>query len=171
MEDMAIDPVLCRRSIRKFKQQGLQDSILRRLLSAAMCAPSADDERPWHFAVIQDKLSKKDLSEAWPLAHAVAEAPAVIVVCGDESLQKQQGCWLLDCSAATENILIEAQYLGLGAVWLGVYPVEGRIQRVRSLLNAPRSIIPFALVPVGYPGETRESHSRYDEKRVHGARW
>jgi nitroreductase len=166
-----VDSVLGRRSIRKYQKRDVDNELVRRLLTAAMSAPSAEDERPWHFAIIRDQSVKAELAEVWLVAHIVNDAPLVLVVCGDESLQKRQNCWMLDCAAATENILIEAHNLGLGGIWLGVYPVEGRIQRVRSILHAPQSIIPFALVPIGYPGEIKEPLSRYDDTRVHDKQW
>jgi len=166
-----IDPVLCRRSIRKFKKNPIDNAQVKRLLTAAMCAPSAEDERPWHFIVVRDNPVKNDLAEAWPLAHIVNDAAVAIVVCGDESLQKVQNCWMLDCAAATENLLVEAQYIGLGAVWLGLYPVEGRIQRVRDILGAPRSVIPFSIIPIGIPDESKEPLSRYDERKIHNQKW
>lgn len=171
MEVDIIDPVLSRRSIRKYQKRNLKELHIHRLLNAGMSAPSADDERPWHFIIVQENALKRELSESWPLAHILKDAPVCFVVCGDELLQKQQGCWMLDCAAATQNMLIEAHYLGLGAVWLGIYPVEGRIQRVRSILGAPRSIIPFAIIPVGYSDEIKEPQTRYDERRVHFQRW
>jgi nitroreductase len=136
-----------------------------------MCAPSVDDERPWHFAIIKNDILKNEIGETWPLAQVVKDAPLAIIVCGDELLQKQQNCWMIDCAAATENILIESQFIGLGAAWLAVYPVEGRIQRIRTLLNAPKSIIPFSIVPIGYPAETKEPVSRYNENRIHNQTW
>jgi nitroreductase len=136
-----------------------------------MCAPSADDERPWHFIVVRDLALQQELSIISVYTHVVAKAPLAIVVCGDETLQKQQGCCILDCAAATENILLEAEQIGLGAVWLGIYPIEGRIQKVRSILAVPKNIIPFSIVAAGYPAEHKAPVQRYDERRVHRQRW
>jgi nitroreductase len=171
MEIDTVDPVISRRSIRKFTEKPLKESLVRRILNAAMCAPSADDERPWHFIVIRDIAVKGALSEVWPLAHIIKNAPLAIVVCGDEALHKRHDCWMLDCSAAVQNILIEAQYLGLGAVWLGVYPVEERIKIVRDILGVPKSITPFAIIPIGHPNESKERFSRFNEDRVHREKW
>ena len=79
--------------------------------------------------------------------------------------------WVQDCSAAVENILIEAVLLGLGAVWLGVYPLDERVQGLRRLLGIPDDVIPFAVVPVGHPAENKEPADRYDPGRVHRERW
>jgi nitroreductase len=164
-------PVLGRRSIRRFTGDPVSETQLHTLIEAAMCAPSADDERPWHFVAIRDLSIRLKLAEVSPATHIIKDGQLAIVVCGDDSLQKQQGCWTLDCAAATENILIEAHFIGLGAVWLGVYPVEGRIQRIRNILVMPQNIVPFSIVAVGYPAEHKEFSSRYDERRLHLERW
>ena len=166
-----MDPVLTRRSIRKYTNQPVSEKILQTLLKAAMVAPSAGDERPWHFLIIQDHQILDQIPEIHPYAHVAKQAPVVILVCGDEKLQKHQGFWIQDCAAATENILIEIQQLGLGAVWLGIYPVQGRVEGFRRLLNIPEHVIPFALIPVGYPGEHKDPADRYDKSRVHYNRW
>lgn len=162
-----MDPVLARRSIRKYTKQPVSSDIVTTLLKAAMRAPSADDERPWHFVVLTDDEVKRQISGIHPYANAAEHAPVVIMVCGDETLQKIQGFWVQDCSAATENILIEAQTQGLGGVWMGVYPIEGRIESLRQLLNIPGHIIPFSLVAIGYPAEMKEPGNRFDESRIH----
>ena len=80
-----------------------------------------------------------------------------LLICGDETRQKQRGFWVQDCAAATENILIEAQQLGLGGVWLGVYPVEGRVQGLPAIAEYPDYVVPFALVIVGFPAERQKA--------------
>ncbi len=166
-----MDPVLSRRSVREYTAQPVPDEMVHTLLKAAMTAPSAGDERPWHFIVIDDQQIKERIPEIHRSAHMAPNAPVAILVCGDENLQKHRGFWVQDCAAATENVLIEAQQLGLGAVWLGVYPVEGRVQGYRRLLNTPRHVIPFALVLVGYPSQRKNPADRYDDSRVHTNGW
>jgi nitroreductase len=99
------------------------------------------------------------------------EAPMAILVCGDLELESHKGYWVQDCSAATENILIEIAENNLGAVWLGMYPREERVEYIRRVLNIPDHVVPFALIPVGYPAETKKTSSRYDESRVHYEQW
>jgi len=161
------DPVLTRRSIRRYTSRPVDNEQIHLLLCAAMSAPSAEDERPWYFVVALEAPLRLQLSEVSAFTHIVKDAPAAIIVCGDESLQKQVGCWVLDCAAATENILIEANHIGLGAVWLGIYPVEGRIQKVRAILSLPKNIVPFAIVPIGHPAEKKEPRVRFDKQKVH----
>ena len=99
------------------------------------------------------------------------EAQLAIVVCADLDKEKHGGYWVQDCSAATENILIEAQHLGLGSVWLGVYPREDRVKGIKEILNLPERIIPLSIVSLGYPAEKKEPSNRYDKLRIHINEW
>ena len=98
-------------------------------------------------------------------------ADVAIVVCGDEAKQVFDGYWVQDCSAATENILIKAEDKGLGAVWLGVYPLEDRVNKLKEVLNLPESVIPLAIIPVGYPDENKQAVDRFNKERIHYDRW
>jgi nitroreductase len=165
------DPVLGRRTVNHFTDTAIEEKNIYRLIQAAMSAPSVDDERPWHFIVVQEVLKRSALAEISPYLYIAQEGPASVIVCGDESLQKQQGCWVLDCSAATQNMLIEAQVIDLGAIWLRIYPVEGRIQKVRSILNIPQHIIPFSMVVFGHPADEKAPLDLYDPERIHREIW
>jgi nitroreductase len=166
-----MDATLLRMNVRSFTNHAVCQESVRKLLQAAMAAHSEGDERPWHFMVIEDAAIREQIADIHPYAHMVPQAPVAILVCGDLTLQKHSGFWVQDCAAATENILIEAQSLGLGAVWLGIHPVEGRVQNFRKLLDLPSHVVPFALTPVGYPAEQNGLKSRYDESRVHFGHW
>ncbi|ADG81954.1 nitroreductase [Thermincola ferriacetica] len=166
-----MEAIFSRRSIRKYTGDAVPDDTVKDLLRAAMSAPSAGNERPWHFIVIKDRQILTQVPEFHPYAHMLKEAPLAILVCGDEQLEKFKGYWVQDCAAATENILIAVQAKGLGAVWLGIYPVEERMTGLRKLLNIPDNIIPFSLVSIGYPAEEKPPVERYDETRVHYDRW
>lgn len=166
------DPVLERRSIRKYTDERVPEEHITTLLKAAMSAPSAGDERPWHFVVIRERSLLDAVAHVHPYAAMMAHAPAAILVCGDPELERSPGFWVEDCSAATENILIEAQTIGLGSVWLGVYPREDRVENMRRLIaGMPDHVIPFALLPVGYPAEHKKPSDRWDETRVHHGMW
>jgi len=149
----------------------MSEESIRALLEAAMAAHSEGDERPWQFVVVEDPATRTRIAEAHPTAHIVAQAPLAIIVCGDQTLQKHPGFWIQDCAAATENILIKAQALGLGAMWFGVYPVEGRVQHFRKILGLPPTVIPFSMTTVGYPAEHNGLKCQYDASRVHFDRW
>ena len=166
-----MNAILKRRSIRKYAQTEVPDDLIKKLLEAGMSAPSAGNERPWQFVVVKDKETLAKLADASPYAKMTKDAPVAILVCGDLNLEHHQGFWVQDCSAATENILIEVEDLHLGAVWIGIYPVAERVEYLRKVLSIPNQVIPFALIPVGYPAETKVTPSRYDASRVHYDRW
>lgn len=162
-----MEAIKARRSIRKYKDEKLRKEDIEDLLSAAMAAPSAGNAQPWEFVVID----KKDILNEIPKFHAYAgmlkEASHAILVCGNIDLEKYKGFWIQDCSAATQNILLAATAKEIGSVWLGVYPEEDRIEGFRKLLDLPDNLIPFSLVSLGYPAETKESVDRYNEDKVH----
>lgn len=166
-----MNAILDRKSIRKYTSQKVSDEIVEDLLRAAMQAPSAGNEQPWEFIVLRDKEIMKKITEIHPYSKMLLDADVAIVVCGDERKEVFKGYWVQDCSAATENILIEAQSKGLGAVWLGVYPIEDRVNQMKDILNLPESVNPLSIIPIGYPDEQREAVSRFDQARIHHNRW
>lgn len=166
----AMEAILTRRSIRKYTSEAVSDETVNQLLSAAMSAPTAGNE-PWHFVVLRERGVLEAFTKFHPHALMLKTAAAGILVCGDPTVEVLKGRWLMDCSAATENMLIAANALGLGAVWVGIYPVEERIQGVRELLGVPDHVIPLSLVSVGWPGERKSPPNRFRPERVHEGRW
>ncbi|MBI5021310.1 MAG: nitroreductase family protein [Ignavibacteriales bacterium] len=166
-----MDAIIRRRSIRSYTNQPISDEIIYKLLNAAMCAPSAGNERPWHFIVVRDKKQLVKLSQTHRNASMISDAQAAIVVCADLELEIKQGMWVQDCSAATENILIEATDLGLGAVWVGVYPREDRVKYITDFFSLPKHIIPLCIISLGYPAEQVEQTERFDKSRIHIEQW
>jgi nitroreductase len=159
------DFIYKRRSIRKYKPDPVPDELVTETLKAAMAAPSANNARPWAFVVVRDPETRRALSNVHQYARMAADAPVVIVVLGDRGNRWMQQ----DCAAATENLLLAAANLGLGAVWVGLR--EERDAPVRELLGVPGKYRAFCLVPVGYPAEEKEPRTQYDEARVHRGRW
>jgi nitroreductase len=134
-----------------------------------MAAPSASNIKPWHFVAVSDRQTLDNLAEFHPHGKMLSEAPLCIAVCSDSTLSARY--WVQDCSAATENLLLAVVALGLGAVWLGVHPLEERVAAVREMLNLPEKIVPLNLISIGHPAEQKESRTQYDAKRVHRERW
>jgi nitroreductase len=163
--------ILSRRSIRKYAPAPVSEDQIRRLLAAAMAAPSAGNQQPWHFVVITDRTVLDRIPEVHPHAPMVREAPLAIAVCGDKQLDRHAGMWVLDCSAATQNLLLAAHALGLGAVWLGVYPRADRMAGLQKLLGLPESVAPLSLIAIGHPAESKPPADRYQERRVHRDHW
>ncbi|MCR3758310.1 nitroreductase family protein [Clostridium felsineum] len=163
--------ILKRRSIRKYKGIKVGNEIVDELLKAGMAAPSAGNEQPWEFMVLRDKDTMEKITEVHAYSKMLLSADVAIVVCGDIDKEKVKGFWVQDCSAATENILLAAEEKGLGAVWLGVYPMEDRVSGIRKLLNLPSNIIPLSIISIGYPDENKEASNRYNTSRVHYDKW
>jgi nitroreductase len=163
--------ILSRRSIRKFTSDALPTGAIEDLLRAAMAAPSAGNEQPWHFLVITDKEKLARIPEAHEFSSMVPNSQACIVVCGEPALAKHGEMWIQDCAAATENILLAAHALGLGAVWLGCYPREYRMTALSKMFSLPDGIIPFSLIPIGLPAEVKPPRNNYDETKVHRQDW
>jgi nitroreductase len=167
----AIEAILSRRSIRRYTPQPVPEAVVKQLLEAAMSAPSAGNEQPWQFVVITDRRTLDEIPGFHPYAEMVKEASVAILVCGDLRLEKYKDHWVQDCSAATQNLLLAAHANGLGAVWVGIYPTEDRILRMRKLLGLPRHVVPLCLVPLGHPAERIPRTERYDASRVHQNGW
>ncbi|APC08377.1 nitroreductase family protein [Neomoorella thermoacetica] len=169
--DTILKSILARRSIRRYTGEPVATGDIKELLEAAMSAPSAGNEQPWHFVVITDRRILDEIPKVHPYSQMLKEAPAAILVCGDLQRQKHKGYWVQDCAAATENILLAAHAKGLGTVWLGVYPREERVAGLQKLLGLPEHIIPLSLIAVGHPAENKPPANRFDPSRVHLDRW
>lgn len=167
----AMDVILSRRSIRKYTTEPVHEKVINELLEAAMSAPSANNEQPWHFVIIRDRRILDEIPKYHPYSEMLKEAPLAIAVCADLQWEIRGVFWVQDCSAATENILIAAQAKGLGTVWLGVYPREERITAIQKLLGLPQHVMPLCLVSIGYPAERKPRANRYDPSRIHHNRW
>ena len=167
----AMQAVLTRRSIRKYRQGEVSEEMVLQLLQAAMNAPSAGNEQPWHFMVIRERRILDAIPTIHPYANMLKEAALAILVCGDATLEVYKGFWVQDCSAATQNILIAAHALGLGAVWLGFHPIEQRIASLKQMLSIPEYIMPLSMVSIGWPAEEKTPVLRYRQERVHYNKW
>lgn len=164
----AIENIMTRTSIRQYKDQPVEQEKVDILLKAAMAAPTAVNLQPWHFIVITDKPTIDLLSGRQP-----TNAPLLIAVSGDtdkttmpDGKTKLPDFWVEDVSAATENLLLAAHALGLGAVWTGVYPAMERVTEVANVLNCPQNIVPMAVVRIGYPDEAPEPKDKFKEENI-----
>jgi nitroreductase len=137
-----------------------------------MAAPSASNERPWRFLVVREREMRERLAAATPFAKPIAGAPVGIVVCADTKAAKYPGFWVIDCSAAIQNMLLAAHAIGLGGVWIGVHPMAPLSISVRHAIGGlPRHIKPHSMIALGHPAEERPPVDRYDESFVHLERW
>jgi len=166
-----LDAIHTRRSIRKYRPETVDEELVRKLLAAAMQAPGARNQQPWHFIVIDDRATLDAIPGIMPNASMAAEAPLGIIVCGDLDLELTEGYWVLDCAAAVENMLLAAHALGLGACWCGVYPREPRMEGLRKLLGLPKKVVAHSLVVIGHPAEKVPPQNRFLPERVRRNRW
>jgi nitroreductase len=166
-----MDIIYKRRSIRKYTPEPIPKETILSFIKAGMNAPSAGNQQPWHFVIINDRKILEEITKVHPYSKMLCEAPAAILVCGDVNLEKHTGYWVLDCSAATENILLEIVDHGYGGVWLGVYPVKERVEGIRKILRMPNHIIPFSLIAFGHPREEKEPKNEFHEERIRYNYW
>lgn len=162
-----IEAIKTRRSIRSFESKPVEREKILELLKLAMCAPSAGNEQPWHFIVIDDKELKNKVAEIHDHAKMLFDAHTAIIVLGDTSLEKYKGFWVQDCSNATMNILTAAPAFDLQTVWCGIYPNEKLVERFKKLFNLKDNIIPFSLIVIGYSNKRGFEVNRFKPERVH----
>ncbi len=166
-----LEAIRTRRSVRDFKQAPVSEEMVETLLKAGMQAPSAGNEQPWHFIVIDDQEKLHAIPKFHPYSKMLNDAPLAILICSDRKLEKKRASWLQDCSAATQNILLAAHAMGLGAVWLGIFPNSDRVFGMQDLLDMPKDVRPVALVAIGHPASVPEPVDRFIEDRVHKNAW
>lgn len=162
--------IITRRSVRRFDGTPVTEEQKEAICYAAMCAPSGVNRQPWEFVIADDKELLTKLAEALPYAKMATEAPLAIVVCGnrDRFLEGiDAALWEQDLSAASENILLAANALGLGGVWTCLYPHADREDTVRKLLNLPANFIPFNLIPIGHPSDNHAPMDKWHTDRIH----
>ena len=170
---VVMNNILTRTSIRKFQQRPVEQSKVLALLRAGMAAPSARDRRPWHFVVLNDTADIH--AYAATMKHhgeMVAQTPLVIYACGDTTMMmpgQARDFWVEDVSCASENILLAAHAMGLGAVWTSVYPETRKVKGVSQALHLPGNLIPLNCILIGYPDEAPQPKDKWDEDKI--TRW
>lgn len=163
-----------RKSVRHYSPETVSREVVETLVRAGMAAPSAVNRQPWAFVAVDDRALLNELGKKLPYARMLLLAPAAIVVCGDmeKALNEwQQAYWIQDCSAATQNILLAAEALGLGAVWTAVYPSEERIAIVRKSLNLPDYLMPLNVIPFGYPDGNDQPREKWNPSNLRWNKW
>ena len=166
-----IKAISTRCSIRKFSSQQVSEELIEIILRAGMQAPSARNYQPWQFVTTTERNILDKIPKVHPYAEMMYQATLSILVCGDLGIEKSVGYCAINCSAATQNMLLAAHDLGLGAVWLGVCPREERIAAMKKLFNIPDGILPISLIACGYPAEEIASEDRFKPERVHENQW
>ena len=164
-----------RTSVRKYTQEKVSLEQIEMLMRAGMAAPSAKNTQPWEFVVIQNRETLLKITEFHPYSFMLKEAPLAIAVCADiqQELPDLKGLdyWVQDCAAATENIMLQAVEMGLGSVWLGVFPKENLYKPLAKLLSVPSNIIPISLIAVGHPDGETHPKNKFAPEKIHFEKW
>ncbi|KAF1080813.1 MAG: hypothetical protein GQF41_2627 [Candidatus Rifleibacterium amylolyticum] len=174
MDNAVLKNIHERKSVRNFTAADVSEEQLTTLVKAGMAAPTARNRQPWQFVVIRDKALMKDLADKLPYAKMLASAAAAITVCGDLEIARagnSENMWMLDCSAATQNILLALESMGLGGVWTACYPYDDRMQTVTAALKLPEHIVPLCVIPIGYPTGVDKPKDKWKPERLHWDKW
>ena len=171
--DAVIENIHNRKSVRQYTSEPVSDEQIEILLKAAMAAPTAVNYQPWRFVVVTERAGLDAMAEVLPYAKMLKQAPFAIVVCGETRWFEGQEnpYWQQDCSAATQNILLAAEALGLGAVWTGVYPDPEKSDNLSRLLNLPATVQPLCAIPVGHPSGEEPPKDKWKPENIHYGNW
>ena len=166
-----LDNIHARKSVRSYTDEPVTPEQVETLLRAAMAAPSGKNVQPWRFVVVTRPETKKKLAVGFN--KMIAKAPVVIVVCGKTTnrLGGTNNNWTADCAAATENLLLAAESLGLGAVWTACYPYDDRMQPAIEALGLPDDVTPYCIVPVGHPAGDNKPKNKWNPDHIHYEKW
>lgn len=160
-----------RASVRQFADNPIEvEKVSHMLLDAAMAAPTAMNKQPWEFIVISDPEIMKRMGKEFKNASALSTAQLAIIVCGNmkEAIEgESREFWVQDCSAATENLLLMAHSMGLGAVWCGIYPSKERTELLQKFLNLPENIVPLNIIPIGVPADNVAPKEKFKKEKIH----
>jgi len=170
-----MDAIFTRTSVRKYTDEKVSEEQIELLLKAAMAAPSAKNAQPWEFIVIQDRETLSAITEFHPYSFMLKHAPLAIVVLADTNKEipdlRGLDYWVQDCAAATQNIMLQATDMGLGSVWLGVFPREQIVKPLGDLLKVPSNIVPFSIISIGHPEGELRPKDKFDKKKIHYEKW
>lgn len=168
-----IENIMSRASVRQFTDRAIPRDTLETIVKAGMAAPTAMNKQPWEFVVVTDRAVLDSIEAVHPYSN-LKTATAAIIVCGnmEKAIEGDgQSYWIQDCSAATENVLLAAHALGLGAVWCGVYPMQERVAPLKEVLGLPSYVIPLNVITMGYPAAAPQPKDKWNPESVHFDKW
>lgn len=184
VEEVVLQNILSRKSVRNYTGEKVSDEQVNTLLKAAMAAPTAVNRQPWSFVVVNDQETIARVFEGNMNMRYFQSAGTVIVVCGEstysmvprsqagaEPVQVENVFWQQDCSAATENLLLMAEAMGLGAVWTAAYPDASRYEKVQAELGLPENVLPLCMIAVGCPTGEDQPKDKWKPEKIHYNRW
>jgi nitroreductase len=169
----ALTVIQSRKSVRNFTGQAVSKELLDKILRAGMAAPTAVNKQPWSFVVVTDRKTLDNLKDGLPYTKMLDKAGAAIIVCAipEKAFEQKVEFAVVDSTCASENILLAAEALGLGAVWTAAYPYNDRMGFVRKTLNIPDDVIPLNVIPIGYPTGTDKPKEKYNPENIHWEKW
>lgn len=163
-----IENIHSRKSVRKYTDEKVSEEDLLLLVKAGMAAPTGKNRQPWHFITVVSRETLDLMADKLPYAKMLHNVSAAIIVCGDV---ERSPYWYLDCSNASQNILLAAEASGFGAVWTAAYPYEDRMSAVRECLHLPDNIMPLNVIPIGYSTGAEKPRDKWDETKIHRETW
>lgn len=171
--DAVFENIFSRKSVRQYTSEPVSEEHVQMMLKAAMAAPTAVNYQPWRFVVVSEREQLDAMAEVLPFAKMLKQAPLAIVVCGETTWfdGEENPFWQQDCSAATQNLLLAAEALGLGAVWTGVYPDKERAAQLSAFLNLPGNVQPLCAVPIGHHDGTTPPKDKWKPENIHYGKW
>ena len=171
--DAVLENIHSRKSVRQFTSEPVTVAQTETLLRAAMAAPTAVNYQPWRFVVVTERAELDAIADILPYAQMLRQAPLAIVVCGETTWMggAENQYWQQDCAAATQNILLAVEALGLGAVWTGVYPNKDLYPKLHDFLNLPSNVQPFCCIPIGYPAGNDQPKDKWKPENIHYGKW
>lgn len=172
-KEIILNNIFNRKSVREFTDEKVSHDDLETIIKAAMSAPSALNLQPWEFIVFDEEETLEFMTDLHEYSGMFKSATAGILVCGnmEKTIRDYEELWIQDCSASTQNILLAIEALNLGGVWLGIYPIKERCQKLTDYFSLPENIMPFSVIALGHPTKNVESKDKYDPKKVHWNRW
>jgi nitroreductase len=162
-----------RKSVRHFTGESVSKEEINKILTAAMCAPTAVNKQPWSFIAVTDRKTLDELADKLPSAKMLFQAGAAIIICAipEKAYDGNTEFAIIDCSLAGENILLTVESLGLGALWTASYPDKDRMNTVRKILNIPENVIPLCVIPIGHPTGEDKPKDKFHEENIHWDKW
>lgn len=171
--DAVLENIHSRKSVRQYTSEAVSEADIQTILKAAMAAPTAVNYQPWRFVVVSERQQLDEIAEILPYAKMLRQAPVAIVVCGETTWMggNENPYWQQDCAAATQNLLLAVEALGLGAVWTGVYPNQDLYPKLHDYLNLPSNVQPFCCIPVGHPAGNEQPKDKWKPENIHYGKW
>ena len=166
-----MNSIFSRCSIRRFKNIKIEKEKQDLILKAAFAAPSAKNAQPWEFIVIEDEQELAKMSTFTPYAKPLEKAALGMVVLGNLQRNDLIDFCEQDCAAATQNMLLEAAELGIGSVWIGVYPMHDRVQMIKDHFQLPDHVVPLWMIAFGYPDQSPNIKDKFNPDYIHYHHW